>query len=84
HDAQNRKDPEIIDNFSDGLSRVGAPGKPGAVQIIFRELMARGTRPAVAQQVAANSGRWLRNSGILLNSILPIKWADQLELRRLA
>ncbi|XEU42314.1 group II intron maturase-specific domain-containing protein [Tistrella mobilis] len=51
---------------------------------IFRELMARGARPAVAQQVAANSRRWWRNSGRLLNSVLTIKWADQLGLPSLA
>lgn len=51
---------------------------------IFRELTARGAKPDVAQQVAANSRRWWRNSGMLLNSVLTIKWADQLGLPRLA
>ncbi|MBK1837415.1 hypothetical protein JHL17_08305 [Azospirillum sp. YIM B02556] len=51
---------------------------------IFRELTARGAKPAVAQQVAANSRRWWRNSGKLLNAVLTIKWADQLGMPRLA
>ncbi|WP_207436374.1 reverse transcriptase domain-containing protein, partial [Sabulibacter ruber] len=51
---------------------------------IFRELTARGATPAIAQQVAANSRRWWRNSGMLLNAVLTIKWADQLGLPRLA
>jgi len=49
-----------------------------ARQTIFREMMARGAKPGVAQQVAANAGRWWRNSGKLLNATLTIRWADQL------
>ncbi|WFU86930.1 reverse transcriptase domain-containing protein [Rhizobium sp. CC1099] len=51
---------------------------------IFRELMARGAKADVALQVAGNSRRWWRNSAKLLNSILTIKWADQLGMPRLA
>ncbi|WP_349436821.1 group II intron maturase-specific domain-containing protein [Pararhizobium sp. A13] len=51
---------------------------------IFRELMARGAKADVALQVAGNSRRWWRNSAKLLNSILAIKWADQLGMPRLA
>jgi len=50
---------------------------------IFRELTARGAEPDVAQQVAANSRRWWRNSGMLLNAVLTLKWADQLGMPRL-
>ncbi|AWK89616.1 group II intron reverse transcriptase/maturase [Azospirillum thermophilum] len=51
---------------------------------IFRELTARGAKPAVAQQIAANGRPWWGNSGKLLNAVLTIKWADQLGLPRLA
>jgi hypothetical protein len=51
---------------------------------IFRELTALGAKPDVAAQVAANGRRWWRNSGMLLNSVLTIKWADQLGMPRLA
>lgn len=51
---------------------------------IFRELMARGAKADVALQLAGNSRRWWRNSAKLLNSILTIKWADQLGMPRLA
>jgi hypothetical protein len=51
---------------------------------IFRELTARGAHLDVAQQVAANSRRWWRNSGLLLNSVLTIKWADRLGMPKLA
>jgi RNA-directed DNA polymerase len=51
---------------------------------IYRELRALGAKPAVAQQVAANSRRWWRNSGKLLNSVLTIAWFDRLGLPRLS
>jgi RNA-directed DNA polymerase len=51
---------------------------------IFRELMALGAKTNVATQVAGNARRWWRNSGMLLNSVLTIRWADQLGLPRLA
>jgi hypothetical protein len=58
------------------------PWKRGTT--IFRELTARGAHPDVAHQVAANSRRWWRNSGLLLNFVLTIKWADRLGMSRLA
>jgi len=51
---------------------------------IFRELTAMGAKPDVAAQVAGNARRWWRNSGMLLNSVLTIRWADQMGLPRLA
>ena len=51
---------------------------------IFRELMALGAKTNVATQVAGNARRWWRNSGMLLNSVLTIRWADQLGVPRLA
>jgi RNA-directed DNA polymerase len=51
---------------------------------IFRELTARGAKPADAARVAANGRRWWRNSAMLLNAVLTIRWADQLGVPRLA
>ena len=51
---------------------------------IFRELIALGASTNVARQVAANARRWWRNSGMLLGSILTIKWVDRLGVPRLA
>ena len=51
---------------------------------IFRELTGLGAKSDVAHRVAANAGRWWRNSGMLLNSVLTIKWADQIGMPRLA
>ncbi len=51
---------------------------------IYRELMALGANPEVARRVAANSRRWWRNSGLLLNVVLNLKWSDQLGLPRLS
>ncbi|MDL2410936.1 reverse transcriptase domain-containing protein [Rhizobium calliandrae] len=50
---------------------------------IFRELTARGASLDVASRVAVNSRRWWRNSAKLLNTVLTIKWADQLGMPRL-
>jgi RNA-directed DNA polymerase len=50
---------------------------------IYRELRALGASLAVARQVAANSRRWWRNSG-LLNSVLTVAWFDRLGLPRLS
>ncbi|MBC8741908.1 group II intron reverse transcriptase/maturase [Paraburkholderia sp. UCT31] len=47
---------------------------------MYRELRALGATHDVARQVAANSHRWWRNSGKLLNSVLPIAWFDRLGL----
>jgi hypothetical protein len=51
---------------------------------IHRELTALGARPDVARQVAANGRRWWRNSGLLLNAVLTLKWMDALGIPRLA
>lgn len=51
---------------------------------IYRELRGRGAKPEVAQQVAANSRRWWRNSGMLLNAVLTLKWSDELGVPRLS
>jgi len=51
---------------------------------IYRELTSLGAKPDVAAQVAANGCRWWRNSGMLLNSVLTIKWADHMGMTRLA
>jgi RNA-directed DNA polymerase len=51
---------------------------------IYREIRALGGKPDVAQRVAANSRRWWRNSGMLLNAVLTPRWSDQLGLPRLS
>ena len=51
---------------------------------MYRELRALGAPQAVAQRVAANSTRWWRNSGKLLNSVLTIDHFDRLGLPRLS
>ncbi|OKO67019.1 DNA polymerase [Bradyrhizobium sp. NAS80.1] len=51
---------------------------------MYRELMALGAKPDVAQRVAANSRRWWRNSGMLLNAVLTLDWSDRLGLPRLS
>ena len=51
---------------------------------IYRELMALGAKPETARQVAANSRRWWRNSGMLLNSVLTLRWSDKLGVPRLS
>ncbi|MGF6293450.1 RNA-directed DNA polymerase [Paraburkholderia youngii] len=50
---------------------------------IYRELRALGAPHAVAQQVAANSRRWWRNSGKLLNSVLTLAYFERLGAPRL-
>ncbi|MHB1872548.1 MAG: group II intron maturase-specific domain-containing protein, partial [Steroidobacteraceae bacterium] len=50
---------------------------------IYRELRALGAPADVAQQVAANSRRWWRNSGLALNRVLPIGYSDRLGMPRL-
>ena len=49
----------------------------------YRELMGLGASTEVAAELAANTRRWWRNSGMLLNSILDLKWADRLKIPRL-
>jgi RNA-directed DNA polymerase len=51
---------------------------------IYRELTAMGANPEVARQVAANSRRWWRNSGMLLNAVLTLEWSDKLGVPRLS
>ena len=51
---------------------------------IYKALSAIGAKPDVARQIAANSRRWWRNSGMLLNSVLTLKWMDTLGIPRLA
>jgi hypothetical protein len=51
---------------------------------MYRELMALGAKPEAARQVAANSHRWWRNSGMILNAVLTLKWADKLGMPRLS
>lgn len=51
---------------------------------MYRELRSLGASPGVAQRVAANSRRWWRNSGKLLNSVLTISHFDRLGLPRLS
>ena len=43
-----------------------------------------GARPAVVRRIAANSRRWWRNSGLLLNGVLDLAWFDRLGLPRLS
>ena len=51
---------------------------------MYRELLALGATPEVARRVAANIRRWWRNSGVLLNAVLNLKWADKLGMPRLS
>ena len=51
---------------------------------MYRELRALGAPQGVAGRVAANSTRWWRNSGKLLNSVLTIEHFDRLGLPRLS
>ncbi|WP_247821069.1 group II intron maturase-specific domain-containing protein [Bradyrhizobium sp. 187] len=55
--------------------------KPGTT--VYRELQAMGAKRDVARQVAASSRRWWRNSGMLLNVVLPLNWSNRLGLSRL-
>lgn len=49
----------------------------------YRELTALGASSDVAAQVAGNLRRWWRNSGMLLNWVLNLAWADKLGVPRL-
>jgi RNA-directed DNA polymerase len=51
---------------------------------MYRELLAMGAKPDVARQVAANSRRRWRNSGMLLNAVLTLNWSDRPGLPRLS
>ncbi|RVI45120.1 group II intron maturase-specific domain-containing protein, partial [Sinorhizobium meliloti] len=50
----------------------------------YQALLAKGAKPEVARQIAVNSRRWWRNSGMLLNSVLTLRWMDALRIPRLA
>ncbi len=45
---------------------------------MYGKLRGLGAKPEVARQVAANSRRWWRNSGMLLNAVLTLEWSDKL------
>lgn len=51
---------------------------------IYRELLALGASAKVAQQVAANSRSWWRNSRMALNTVLTIAYFDRLGMPRLS
>jgi group II intron reverse transcriptase/maturase len=51
---------------------------------IYRELRRRGAPEDVARQVAANSRRWWKNSGMALQLALPTRYYDDLGVPRLA
>ena len=79
---------------AEGLARAGSMAASSATRhpaqavearyAMYRELLALGAKPDVARQVAANSRRWWRNSGMLLNAVLPLNWSDRLGLPRLS
>jgi group II intron reverse transcriptase/maturase len=50
----------------------------------YRELKRLGANEDAARQVAANSRRWWRNSGMLLNTALPTSYYDRMGVPRLA
>lgn len=49
----------------------------------YRELQKLGACSAVAAQVAGHTRHWWRHSGMLLNSVLDMEWANQLGIPRL-
>lgn len=51
---------------------------------MYRELQALGASAAVARRIAANARSWWRNSAMLLNSVLTIRYFDRLGLPRLS
>jgi RNA-directed DNA polymerase len=51
---------------------------------MYRELIALGASPTVAQTVAANSRSWWRNSAGALHRVLTVAWFDRLGLPRLS
>jgi len=53
-------------------------------RVIYEKLRARGLSVDQARIVAANSRRWWRNSGMLLNRAFPIRYFDQLGVPRLS
>ena len=55
-----------------------------AVDLVYREMRARGASSDTAAQAAANTRRWWRNSALLLNSVLTNRFFDELGVPRLA
>lgn len=51
---------------------------------IYRELVARGLSPDRSRTIAANAGRWWRNSGMAIHIALPTSYFESLGLPRLA
>jgi RNA-directed DNA polymerase len=51
---------------------------------IYRKLLNLGAAPSVARQVAANSGRWWRNSDRLLKTVITLAYFDRLGVPRLS
>lgn len=51
---------------------------------MYRQLIALGASPTVAQTVAANSRSWWRNSAGALHRVLTVAWFDRLGLPRLS
>ncbi len=51
---------------------------------MHRELLALGASSTDAHRIAANSRRWWRNSGYLLNRAMPLAYFDRLGLPRLS
>jgi RNA-directed DNA polymerase len=51
---------------------------------MYRELLRLGAAPSVAQQVAANSRRWWRNSDRLLKTVMTIAYFDRMGVPRLS
>jgi RNA-directed DNA polymerase len=53
-------------------------------RVTYRKLVARGLSAQQAAYVAANTRRWWKNSGMLINVAFPIQYFDQLGIPRLA
>lgn len=49
----------------------------------YPDLRQRGASHVVAHQVAVNTRRWWRNSGVLLHRVLDLRWADKLGIPHL-
>ena len=50
----------------------------------YRELRRLGVADDIARQVAANTRRWWKTAGLLLNTVWPTSYYDQLGVPRLA
>jgi group II intron reverse transcriptase/maturase len=51
---------------------------------VYRELVSRGLSSGKAAQIASNTRRWWRNSGMAINIAFPVSYFDTLGLPRLA